>query len=52
MELVEQLNNKEIIFIALKESIDTTTTPTGVFMLTVFGAVKDRQMEGIAVAVA
>ena len=42
--LVEQLNSKGIIFISLKEAIDTTTTtttttPTGVFMLTVFGAV-------------
>ncbi|WP_291644549.1 recombinase family protein [Clostridium sp.] len=58
LELVEQLNSKGIIFISLKEAIDTTT-PTGVFMLTVFGAVaqlerdylKDRQMEGIAIAV-
>ena len=58
MELVEQLNSKGIIFISLKEAIDTTT-PTGVFMLTVFGAVaqlerdylKDRQMEGISIAV-
>ena len=58
IELVEQLNNKGVIFVSLKESIDTTT-PTGMFMLTVFGAVaqlerdylKDRQAEGIAVAV-
>jgi len=58
LELVEQLNSKGIIFISLKEAIDTTT-PTGVFMLTVFGAVaqferdyiKDRQMEGISIAV-
>ena len=58
LELVEQLNSKGIIFISLKEAIDTTT-PTGVFMITVFGAVaqlerdylKDRQMEGIAIAV-
>ena len=50
LELVEQLNSKGIIFVSLKEAIDTTT-PTGVFMLTVFGAVaqlerdyiKDRQ---------
>jgi DNA invertase Pin-like site-specific DNA recombinase len=56
--LVEQLNNKGISFISLKESIDTTT-PTGMFMLTIFGAVAqlerdyihDRQAEGIAVAV-
>ena len=59
LELVEQLNSKGVIFISLKEAIDTTT-PTGVFMLTVFGAVaqlerdylKDRQMEGISIAVA
>lgn len=58
IELVEQLNNKSVIFISLKEKIDTTT-PTGMFMLTIFGAVaqlerdytKDRQMEGIAIAV-
>lgn len=57
IDLVEQLNNKGVIFISLKEAIDTTT-PTGMFMLTIFGAVaqlerdyiKDRQMEGIAVA--
>lgn len=57
IELVEQLNNKGVNFVSLKESIDTTT-PTGMFMLTVFGAVaqlereyiKDRQMEGIEIA--
>lgn len=57
LELIEQLNNKGIQFVSLKESIDTTT-PTGMFMLTVFGAVaqlereyiKDRQMEGIEIA--
>ena len=56
--LVEQLNNKGVIFVFLKEAIDTTT-PTGMFMLTSFGIVaqlekdyiKDRQMEGIAVVV-
>lgn len=55
--LVEQLNNKGVIFVSLKEAIDTTT-PTGVFMLTIFGAVAqlereyilERQAEGIAVA--
>lgn len=58
IDLVEQLNNKGVIFVSLKEAIDTTT-PTGMFMLTIFGAVaqlerdylKDRQAEGIAVAV-
>lgn len=57
LDLTEELNNKGVIFISLKESIDTTT-PTGIFMLTVFGAVaqlerdyiKERQAEGIAVA--
>lgn len=57
INLVEELNNKGVIFVSLKESIDTTT-PTGMFMLTIFGAVaqlerdyiKDRQMEGIAIA--
>jgi DNA invertase Pin-like site-specific DNA recombinase len=58
IDLAEQLNNKGVIFVSLKEAIDTTT-PTGMFMLTIFGAVaqlerdyiKDRQMEGIAIAV-
>lgn len=58
IELVEQLNKKSVSFVSLKESIDTTT-PTGMFMLTIFGAVaqlereyiKDRQLEGIAIAV-
>lgn len=57
LELVDQLNNKGVVFISLKENIDTTT-PTGLFMLTVFGAVaqlerdylKERQAEGISVA--
>ena len=50
LELVDKLNSKGIIFISLKEAIDTTS-PTGVFMVTVFAAVaqlehdylKDRQ---------
>ncbi|MFL0194426.1 recombinase family protein [Clostridium sp. WILCCON 0269] len=54
LALIDQLNSKGVIFVSLKESIDTTT-PTGIFMLTVFGAVaqlerdyiKERQMEGI-----
>lgn len=57
IELVEQLNNKGVIFVSLKEAIDTTT-PTGMFMLTIFGAVaqlerdyiRERQAEGIAIA--
>jgi len=58
IELVEQLNNKSVVFISLKEALDTTTN-TGMFMLTMFGAVaqlereyiKDTQLEGIAIAV-
>ena len=57
LELVEQLSAKGVEFISQKEAIDTTT-PTGKFMLTVFGAVAElereyilqRQREGIAVA--
>ena len=51
------LTEKEVEFISKKENIDTTT-PTGKFMLTIFGAVAElereyilqRQSEGIAVA--
>ena len=58
LSLVEQLNGKGVKFQSLKEAIDTIT-PTGMFMITVFGAVaqlerdyiKDRQAEGIAIAV-
>ena len=57
LELVEKLTAKEVGFISQKEAIDTTT-PTGKFMLTVFGAVAElereyilqRQQEGIAIA--
>lgn len=57
LELVEQLTAKGVEFVSKKEAIDTTT-PTGKFMLTVFGAVAElereytlqRQAEGIAVA--
>ena len=57
LELVEQLTVKQVEFISKKEAIDTTT-PTGRFMLTVFGAVAElereyilqRQKEGIAIA--
>ena len=57
LELVEQLTSKQVEFISKKEVIDTTT-PTGKFMLTVFGAVAElereyilqRQKEGIAIA--
>lgn len=57
LELVEILSAKEVVFISKKEAIDTTT-PTGKFMLTIFGAVAElereyilqRQKEGIAIA--
>lgn len=57
LELVEQLTTKGVEFISKKEAIDTTT-PTGKFMLTIFGAVAElereyilqRQAEGIAIA--
>lgn len=57
LELVEQLTDKGVEFISRKEAIDTTT-PTGKFMLTVFGAVAElereyilqRQREGIEIA--
>lgn len=57
LELVEMLTEKGVEFVSKKEAIDTTT-PTGKFMLTVFGAVAElereyilqRQREGIAAA--
>ncbi len=57
LELTEQLNNKQVQFISMKESIDTKTA-AGKFMLTIFGAVaelereyiKERQREGIEIA--
>jgi len=57
LDLIEQLTAKRVEFISKKEAIDTTT-PTGKFMLTIFGAVAElereyilqRQHEGIAIA--
>ena len=57
LELVEKLTAKGVEFVSRKEAIDTTT-PTGKFMLTVFGAVAElereyilqRQREGITIA--
>lgn len=57
LELVERLTAKGVEFVSKKESIDTTT-PSGKFMLTIFGAVAElereyilqRQSEGIAIA--
>lgn len=57
LELIEKLCEKRVEFVSRKEAIDTST-PTGRFMLTVFGAVAElereyilqRQREGIAIA--
>lgn len=57
LELIEQLAEKQVDFVSRKEAIDTTT-PSGKFMLTVFGAVAElergyllqRQREGIDIA--
>ena len=57
LELMEQLREKKVGFVSKKEAIDTAT-PTGRFMLTVFGAVAElerayllqRQREGIDLA--
>lgn len=57
LDLVERLTVKGVEFVSKKEAIDTTT-PTGKFMLTIFGAVAElereyilqRQREGIAIA--
>ena len=57
LNLIEDLSAKDVTFISKKEAIDTTT-PSGKFMLTVFGAVAElereyilqRQREGIEIA--
>jgi DNA invertase Pin-like site-specific DNA recombinase len=57
LDLIEKLTAKGVEFVSQKENIDTST-PTGKFMLTVFGAVAElergyilqRQREGIAAA--
>ena len=57
LDLVEKLAEKGVEFVSQKEAIDTST-PTGKFMLTVFGAVAElereyilqRQREGIDIA--
>lgn len=57
LTLIDLLTAKGVEFVSKKENIDTTT-PTGKFMLTVFGAVAElereyilqRQKEGIAIA--
>ena len=57
LDLIDKLTSKGVEFVSQKEHIDTTT-PSGKFMLTVFGAVFElergyilqRQREGIAAA--
>lgn len=57
LRIVDELTQKGVEFVSLKESIDTHT-PQGQFMLTVFGAMAEleranilqRQKEGIAIA--
>ena len=57
LELVDQLVANGVQFVSMKEKIDTST-PSGKFMLTIFGAVAqlerdyilERQKEGIAIA--
>lgn len=57
LNIVEELKNKGVAFVSLKENIDTST-PTGQFILTIFGAlyelerenIRERQAEGIAIA--
>lgn len=57
LELIDQLTNKGVQFVSVKEQIDTST-PIGKFMLTVLAAISqlerdyilERQREGIAIA--
>lgn len=57
LQLIDVLTKKDVEFISKKESLDTST-PSGKFMLTVFGALAElereqilqRQKEGIAIA--
>ncbi|MEA4934500.1 MAG: recombinase family protein [Lawsonibacter sp.] len=44
--IVSELTEKQVEFISLKETIDTTT-PQGRFMLTVFGALAELERENI-----
>ena len=57
LELIDKFAEQNVGFVSQKENIDTTT-PTGKFILTVFGAIAElerdyilqRQAEGIAIA--
>ena len=46
LEIIEQLKEKQVEFVSLKESIDTST-PQGAFMLTIFGAMSQLERECI-----
>ena len=46
LSIVEQLQAKNVEFVSLKESIDTTT-PQGKFMLTVFAAMAELERDNI-----
>ena len=57
LHLIDILTKKDVNFVSMKESLDTST-PSGKFMLTVFGALAEleretillRQREGVAIA--
>lgn len=57
LNIIDELSQKGVAFVSIKESIDTNTA-TGKFMLTVFGAmaelerayILDRQAQGISIA--
>lgn len=59
LKIVEQLQEKHVELVSLKETIDTST-PQGKFLLSIFGAmvqlerdtIKERQREGINLALA
>ena len=46
LNIIEDLKKKNVVFISFKENIDTSTT-TGKFMLTVFGALAEMEREVI-----
>lgn len=46
LNIIEELNKKQVEFVSLKENIDTNT-PQGKFMLTVFGAMAELEREFI-----
>ena len=46
LAIVEELNQKQVDFISLKEKIDTST-PQGKFILTIFGAMAELERESI-----